>query len=145
MEEKQELLPTSDSTFFSVKEADVTFTFHRNSDGKVTRFTLREGGDHPAERVRATPWTDQELSVYAGTYYSPELDTRYTIVVDNGKLVAKHNRLAPVSLTPPRAAAPFDGDKWYMHTVTFEKGADGTAQTLVGMAGRTRIRFEREK
>jgi CubicO group peptidase (beta-lactamase class C family) len=145
VEEKQELLPTSDSTFFPEKEPDVTFTFHRDSDTKVMRFTLHESSDHPAVRVRATPWTDQELSIYAGTYYSPELDTRYTVVADSGKLVAKHSRLAPVSLTPPRASAPFRGDKWYLHTVTFEKGADGRAQVLVGSGSRAKIRFEREK
>jgi CubicO group peptidase (beta-lactamase class C family) len=141
---KEEIFPSSDSTFF-LKTEDVSFTFHHDSANRVTRFTIQDEGEHEAQRVRTTPWTDQELARYTGRYYSPELETSYTITLDSGKLVAKHARLAPVTITPPRAAASFRGDKWYLYNITFENGADGNVQAMTATGGRSKVRFERQK
>src|SRR3569833_693513 len=41
-----------------------------------------------------------ELSRYAGTYYSKELETTYRIALENGKLIAHHMRLGDFELNP---------------------------------------------
>ena len=43
-----------------------------------------------------------DLGEYAGTYYSPELDTAYEIVLDGDSLIARHNRHADEAITYTR-------------------------------------------
>jgi len=46
-----------------------------------------------------------KLGLYAGTYYSKELETTYRITLENGKLIAHHMRLGDFDLMPDIIAA----------------------------------------
>jgi hypothetical protein len=60
------------------------------------------------------------LSDYAGEYFSQEFSTTYTMVVESGKLIAKHFRTGDVHLTLIRPDV-FSGDKWYFGNIEFTR------------------------
>lgn len=85
--------------------------------------------------------TAAELSVFAGTYYSPELETTYTLRVDNGKLVVIRRREATVELVP---ASP---DSFRARGIQFAFTREkGKPNAFTVDAGRTKnLRFDRTK
>ena len=95
-----EIFASSDSTFYlTVVQASVTF--HRNADGKVEHLTLHQNGDHRANRIFEPAWTpsDKDSKMYAGRYFSAELEVFYTIAVNNeGELVLQHRRMDDLTL-----------------------------------------------
>ena len=100
------------------------------------------GGPGRAQPPPAT-WSPDaaDLAVFAGTYFSPELETTYTLRVENGKLVVIRRREATVELTPTSA------DSFRARGLQFafvrEKGKP-IAFTVD--AGRTKnLRFDRTK
>jgi hypothetical protein len=58
------------------------------------------------------------LAELTGDYYSPEVNTNYTFVVESGKLIARHFRTGDVALTPFKTDA-FSGNQWYFGQVEF--------------------------
>jgi len=82
-----------------------------------------------------------ELARFAGTYYSPELETTYTLRVENDKLLLVRRREAPVQLTPTSADA-FRA-RGLQFSFTREKGKPAA---FTVDAGRTKnLRFDRTK
>ena len=65
-----------------------------------------------------SPTTDALLAL-TGNYYSLELDTTYTLVVEDGQLVAKHWRNDDIRLTP--AGDSFKGSAWFFPELRFMK------------------------
>ena len=96
----------------------------------------------PANQPSWTP-NAAELETYTGAYYSPELETRYEVVMQNNGLVARHRRHGDIPLRPVRAdhfrAAPF-----YFSEIRFERDAEGKVTGMRVSAGRVRnLRFAR--
>ena len=90
-------------------------------------------------------WTPSaaELQAYTGAYYSPELETRYEVLLQNNGLVARHRRHGDIALRPVSAdnfrAAPF-----YFSEIRFERDAAGKVTGMRVSAGRVRnLRFEK--
>lgn len=79
------------------------------------------------------------MRAYAGRYYSPELETVYTVVVEDGRLVARHRRHGDVALTPRQANAFQGGESW-METVEFERGPGGAVTGMRVSNGSGRLR-----
>jgi hypothetical protein len=97
----------------------------------------------PAARPSAWQPDEAQLAAYAGTYYSPELETQYTVLLKNGGLVARHRRNGDIDLRP---ASPdrFTASGGYFSEVTFEKGADGRVSGMRVSSGRVRrLHFQR--
>lgn len=89
-----ELFPGSDSTFF-LKVVRAGVTFHRNEEGKVNNITLHQNGLHKANRIKEATWkpSTEDIAAYPGRYFSEELETYYSIVLnDSNKLVLRHRR-----------------------------------------------------
>ncbi len=90
------LRPTS-MTSFEVVGAPARITFNTAADSAVEGITFQQGGEHPGRRVAEKPPAD--LSIFAGRYFSEELETYYDLSVEDGKLVIRHRRFGPVTLT----------------------------------------------
>lgn len=85
----------------------------------------------------------QELEAYAGSYYSPELETRYTVAVKNGGLVAQHRRHGEFALRP-HSADEFRAGSWYFSQIRFQRDPQGRVTDMRVSSGRVRnLRFER--
>lgn len=115
------LTPTSDTTFTLVG-VPASLTFHSDDSGAFTHLTLHQNGDHRATRLEAGLWTpsESELEAFTGRFYSEELETYYTLALEEGRLVVRHRRFDDVELRPdtvdrftgsfPIASIEFDRD-----------------------------------
>lgn len=133
-ESQLEIFPSSDSTFF-LKAVEAQVTFHRLSNGKVHTMTLHQNGDTHANRVEPFTLPAEQLKQYTGTFYSPELDTRYALVVEKDTLTVKHHRLGRVGACFTRAKDSFtlNGDK-----VSFARSKNGQITGFRVTSGRVR-------
>ncbi|MGK7311427.1 MAG: serine hydrolase domain-containing protein [Candidatus Longimicrobiales bacterium M2_2A_002] len=138
------LSPTSDSTF-DVDGVNASLTFHLDPDGTADSLTLHQNGDHIAHRIEGEAWEPdpEELEVYAGRYFSPELETFYELAVEDGTLRIEHRRFdEPVELTPTERDA-FTGT-FPVAQAEFIRNDAGEIVALEVSSGRTRgVRFER--
>ncbi|NGP77781.1 serine hydrolase [Balneolaceae bacterium YR4-1] len=89
---------TSDSTF-SLVGVNADITFHRNEDGSADSLTLHQNGHHVATRIEWNP-SQSEMKEYSGTYLSNELQTFYTIAIEDSSLVLKHYSMDDMTMTP---------------------------------------------
>ena len=80
----------------------------------------------PAEDTKPAPLTPEQLTEFEGDYYTEELDTTYTIVVSENRLVAKHRRHDDISLT--YAGDHFTGNVWFFPEIRFTR--DDTGQIV---------------
>jgi hypothetical protein len=115
---KLELLPESEDRF-SVPDFGMTVSFQRDEAGEVTQLTVHQGGqDTPAKKIEPLTLTLEQLAKFEGEYYSDELGTTYTLVVEDGRLVAQHRRHDDVSLIPA-LVDQFSGEKPRLAKVHF--------------------------
>ena len=63
--------------------------------------------------------TPEQLAEFEGDYYTEELDTTYTIVVSENRLVAKHRRHDDISLT--YTGDHFTGNVWFFPEIRFTR------------------------
>jgi CubicO group peptidase (beta-lactamase class C family) len=120
-------------------------SFHRESDGRVERGTLYQNGSTPFHRVE--PWRPgtRELTAYAGRYYSPELETFYTVAVEDSQLVARHRRHGDITLAPAEQDV-FGGSAWFFSNVRFERDEAGIVSGMRVSNGRVRnLHFEKQE
>lgn len=135
--ERHVLRARSDTTFEVVGVAGASVRFVRESDGSVRRLVTVQNGEHEARRVE--PWAPDAaaLEAYAGRYYSDELETFYTMAVEEGQLVARHRRHGTLRL---EAEAPdrFRAAPWFFTQLRFERAATGAVTGLRVSSGRVR-------
>ncbi len=139
-----EIVPTSDSTFVLLA-VEASVTFHRNADGEVDAVTLHQGGDNRATRLAddaEEEWapTLEDLGAFVGRYFSQEVETFYTVTVEEDRLVLQQRRMDDRNLNP-RAVDTFARGPL---EVSFERDRNGKVIGFYMSTGRTReVRFER--
>lgn len=115
-EERTPTRAESETRFF-VPAYGSAIEFERNADSTVKGLLYRN-----IHAPRAAPFLGgtAALEEYAGTYYSPEADTYYTLHVREGKLIAEHPRNDSVTLTPS-ITDEFEGNRWYFSRISFQR------------------------
>ena len=144
-QQRLEIVPTSDSTFrLLAVEASVSFV--RGEDGAVEGAIMHQNGaNQPATRLEGEApeeWapTEEDLADYAGRFYSEELETFYTLSVEEGELVMHQRRLGEVTLT----AGEEDNFTGGNLSFTFERDRNGEVIGFYLSNVRTRdVRFGR--
>jgi CubicO group peptidase (beta-lactamase class C family) len=141
---KTELVAESETRFL-VRAINGELTFHRDDTGKVTRFTLQQGGQtRPATRIEPFTPDSSALAEYTGDYYSGELGTVYTFVVKEGKLVVEHRRHGDITMTPT-LSDQFSGNAWFFSRVSFTRDNDKRITGFKLTGGRVRnLRFVKQ-
>jgi hypothetical protein len=87
----------------------------------------------------------ERLAEFAGTFYSPEIESVYRISVENGTLVARHQRHSEISLTFAGDDA-FSANLWFVRRVSFTRSEDRVVDGFRLTGGRVRnLRFVRLK
>jgi hypothetical protein len=107
--------------------------------------TIRISGNLQGEgkRVQIAPLDPQDLTKYPGAYWSDELETQYTVVLKNGKLVASHAHHGDIALTAV-AKDQFRGAAFFMQDVKFVRDGEGRITGMTVGGGRvTAVRFTR--
>ena len=132
-----ELLSLSDSTF-RVGDTGAEIAFHREGGDRADRAVLLQNGARSEmRRMRPHAPGPAELEAYVGRYYSPELETVYTVVVEGDRLIARHRRHGDVVLTPEEPDA-FGSDQWFFGNVAFERDERGAVTGMRVSSGRVR-------
>ena len=150
-QQRLEIVPTSDSTF-SLTQVQASVTFLRNEDGDVEGLNLHQGGQvqHASrldeDMVEAWEPDAEALKAFEGRYFSEELETFYTITLEEGdsdedaKLVMRQRRMDDATLTPGEKDAFSGGGLNY----SFERDRNGQVIGFYVANTRTRdVRFER--
>lgn len=95
------------------------------------------------EKVTPDPLSEAQLVAFEGRYFNAELETFYTLRVEEGKLMAHHRRLEPFGLTHVEGDE-FSGGMWFMGSVRFHRDPDGSVSGFLAGNGRTRdVWFEK--
>jgi len=131
------------ATEFDVKAASARVTFILDS-GKVSKMKVNmNGGEVIAMKIQDFDSTKITLSEYSGDFYSEELSTTYTMVLESGKLIARHFRTGDVMLTLTKPDQ-FSGNKWYFGRVVFTRDPNGEIVGCNVSGGRVRnLKFEK--
>jgi CubicO group peptidase (beta-lactamase class C family) len=112
------------SNEFEINAVSARVSFLSDSN-KISKILVNMGGqEHIAMRVPDFDPTKINLSDYTGDYYSDELSTSYSMVVESGKLIARHFRTGDVTLNPSRADQ-FSGNQWYFGNIAFVRDPNG--------------------
>jgi len=118
-----DMKPMTQSSFYVEQlQADVEFTPAPNGGMKVK--ITQPGGAVEGERSNNAPVKDTSLASFSGVYWSEELETRYTVSIDKGKLIATHAHHGVIALTPVTNDT-FRGSQWFMSEVNFTRDAEG--------------------
>ncbi len=110
---------------------------------RATALRLESPDGDVSEMVASPPPPPSSVTPgdYAGTYRSPELESRLVVRADNGRLLARVSPDEEVTLLPFYR----DGFRFGGGTVRFERDASGRVTGLRVFAGRARhVRFDRE-
>jgi CubicO group peptidase (beta-lactamase class C family) len=133
-----ELIATSDSTF-TVPAIDAVLTFHRTEHGATEGFTLHDAVRNTTAQRLTVGHVD--LAPYAGRYFSQELESYFTIQLEENDLVLD------LPWYPSRVIAPVDVDTFVgalVRTLSFERDENASITGFRIDAGRSRdILFER--
>jgi CubicO group peptidase (beta-lactamase class C family) len=134
---KVELIPESGIDYV-VKGRDAKLTFLLNNIGKATKITFRTG-DQVMKGDKFKPFvsTAQQLAEFEGDYYSPELGTTYSMVIQDGQLVAQHRRHSDIKLNPTKEDM-FLGEQWFFRQVHFTRNTNRQITGFQLSGGRVR-------
>jgi CubicO group peptidase (beta-lactamase class C family) len=142
---KLEMIPQSETKFL-LTGLDIEVTFDAPEKGKTGKFNVRQSGqDITANRMETEALKPADLAEYAGDYYSDELGTTYTLVVENGQLVARHRRHDDIKLTA-RQRDSFTGSQWFFQSVRFTRDKENRVAGFRLTGSRVRnMRFDKRQ
>jgi CubicO group peptidase (beta-lactamase class C family) len=131
-------------TEFEVPQFGGQIAFIKSANNDVNEFVLTTDGNvMKAPRVKEFDPKSIKLSDYTGVFYSPELETRYTIVLEGDKLKATHIRNEPCEMHPV-ADNIFNADAWYMGRIEFIKNPQGVVTGMTVSSGRVKnVKFDK--
>ena len=112
------LTPSSDSSFFN-SSAGLAFRLTNPKDDQLRTIYIQFGEERHRGFMLAGDTGDAGL---LGTYYSPELDTRYTIFRENGQLMAHHQRHGDFKLYAT-SKNKLKGDRYFFSDISVERTA----------------------
>jgi CubicO group peptidase (beta-lactamase class C family) len=132
--ERLELSPVADNRFLLVVHP-VAFTFDRAAAGAPWRLSIQGPAQEKPdvfERVTEFQPTREQLSGYAGSYVSAEIEPVYRIFVQDGSLMLKRLKSKPQKLRPTLEDY-FEGSGGDLH---FQRDPAGKITGLVLNSGR---------
>ena len=131
-------------TRFSRRDVDAEYLFHLNNIGDVTGLTLKENSrTQKGEKIAQPALSPLQRQAYTGKFYSPELDTFYRIVLEEGQLIARHRRHEDIPLT---IITPdyYSGREWFFRVVHFLRDQNENITGFLLTGGRVRhLRFNK--
>lgn len=130
---------------FAVQGSPATAEFSIPHQGPASSLRLQLGGGSVMTAARITPATPSadDLQAYAGTFYSPELDVTWSIVIENGHLAVQRETRKFVATIEPLEPATTDV---FFHeepgVIRFTRAASGRLSGFeLSSWGRRGIRF----
>lgn len=138
------MLTTASENEFFVPEVNATLVFQKSDEGKVNQMLLKQNGrEIILKRLASFDPEAVDISLFTGKYYSPELQTTYTFLIEEDKLIARHQRHPDIEL---KVAKPdfFSGNTWFFGQVEFVRNDQKEITGCKVSNGRVRnLRFEK--
>jgi CubicO group peptidase (beta-lactamase class C family) len=132
-------LTAKTETEFVNNDFGLNISFQQNEKNEVHQLTLLQGGGtHVAPKLKAFDPSKVDLTAYVGTFYCPELETSYKVVIEKDKLVAKHIRHEPIELIVSPTKDAFSSQTWFMGQVVFNRNEKNEVTGLSVGSGRVR-------
>ena len=147
------ILPTGDKPYplmaiseneFKVGDLGFTIEFKSGNDGSAESLILY-AEDKPSEAKKIEPFDYSSVNPrdFEGNFYSEELSTTYTFIVEGDTLVAKHSRHPDIHFNPTKKDI-FTGNSWFFGQAEFIRNDNGTVTGLKASSGRVRnVWFEK--
>ncbi len=131
------LMAASDTSFY-VPFANISLYMLRGKDDRPDRVVVVRGDDVMVG-TKSNPElkAPDKLKSYTGTYYSPEVDTRFVLNIEDGKLIARHQRQKKVELVPLQKDFLL-GDAFFLNRVKIERWQSGDIRGMKVSNGRVR-------
>ena len=123
---------------FDVKQVAAKVTFLKDESGKYSKMKVNmEGQEVIVNKLPDFDPAKVDLTEFTGDFFSPELNTTYSLLIDNGKLIARHFRTGDVKLTATKPDN-FSGNQWYFSKIEFSRSQAGKVDGLKVTGGRVR-------
>jgi CubicO group peptidase (beta-lactamase class C family) len=134
---RQELVPVEGERFVvQAIKAEVRFVEEAGKKWIVIR--QQQQNELRGERIsKELPDSQRDLAEYAGIYWSDELETRYTAVLEDGMLRLRHVRHGKIELRPI-AGDTFRSGSWFMNEIVFTRDSQGRISGMRAGGGRVR-------
>ena len=138
------LKPSSKNSFDYVGiEASVQFNIDDKGEYDSATYT-QDGSDLELSKLSPFNPSLETLAEYTGTYFSEELETFYTIALEDSTLTALHRNMENIKLTPADDDN-FSGSVFFMDEVAFQRNNEGTIDAFTVSNGRTKgVLFKRQ-
>ena len=128
---------------FATMDGRARMRFERDVNGKVARLTVLQGKDVFTHWKVATD--KQADSGWEGSFFSDEVDARYSIVVRDRRLVAKRGREEAELLPLENEPGHFVGSEWWAEQIHFQQGNAGSIEGFALTTGRLKnLEFRKE-
>lgn len=128
------LKPLSPTGFLLDADANIGLEFDPAETGRAGGLKYRIGlnGALDAPRVDLRPFdqTATNLSDYVGRYHCPDLAADYELLLDGGRLIARHLRLADIALKPYQPDL-FHSFQAFFGRAEFQRDAAGAVRRMV--------------
>jgi CubicO group peptidase (beta-lactamase class C family) len=135
-----ELVPISVATLRNARTG-VDVTVRRDGKRVLMQYPSANVTAVTLERVDTVALSADQLKEYVGGYWSAELDLRYDVDIDQGRLIIKRRLMPTLTLNPTYKDAFVGGGNW-----VFARDASGKINALLHSQGRIRqVRFDRLK
>lgn len=118
------LVPLTKNTFKMMTWGDVTVSFDSSTKPVTMKVIVGDEVSNLVAYDTEASWT-KKLSPFGGSYYAEILNTTYTVLQKEGKLVLAHPRLGVINLDP-KIQDQFAGDQRHFSSVLFKRDMKGT-------------------
>ncbi len=123
--EQYKVYPESDSQFYH-KDVDLKFSFLRNNNNEIDRmiYTFKGSDNPPFQKLPISASQYPEISEMCGEYTCQELQTTYTLQIQDDHLIAAHLQNENVLLIRIDQDY-YQGDQWWFKVLKFERDENG--------------------
>ncbi len=130
---------------FEFKDAGIVIAFNKNDKGDIHQLTLKQGGgEFKAPKLGDFDPENVDLSMYEGKYYSEELSTFYTFLVEDNHVIARHPRHEDIKLELVKKDF-FAGNRWFFGQAEIVRNDIGMITGCKVSSGRVRgVWFEKQ-
>ncbi|HEV2707482.1 MAG TPA: serine hydrolase domain-containing protein [Pyrinomonadaceae bacterium] len=144
---ESELAPLGDNRFLMLGARNrVEISFKSPRPGAPLQMFFSEAGSRPSvqETVPPASYEPRQLNEFAGTYYSPELDTTYTLTPDKDRLLLRTGNWGDFLLSP-RFVDSFANPQ-EMGSIVFTRDEKKRVSGFVIRSGKVRnLRFDKTR
>jgi hypothetical protein len=108
--------------------ADLKVEFEEEDNGRTMIVTIDDGDPIKSNSYVPANYSDEELKEFTGTFFSAELSTSYTVILNKSKLIVSHPRLSDFKIDPIKKDM-FSGNRWFFSNIKYERANNNNTIT----------------